>query len=120
MVTVATANGKLQIVFGLLRASAGCPVAIEAEGKRDGFSVIPTNLGEATLAAAGVVRADKGLSPAERAFRSIKTVDLEIRIKQDQALAFSPEGNFGLKTRRTPDGQSALCGRRKGGRGWRE
>lgn len=53
--------------------------AIEAEGRLDGFYVIRTNLGEATLAASDVVRAYKSLSQAERAFRSIKTVDLEIR-----------------------------------------
>ena len=53
--------------------------AIEAEGKLDGFYVIRTNLGETTLAASDVVRAYKSLSQAERAFRSIKTVDLEIR-----------------------------------------
>jgi transposase len=53
--------------------------AIEAEGRLDGFYVIRTNLGKATLAASDVVRVYKSLSQAERAFRSIKTVDLEIR-----------------------------------------
>jgi len=53
--------------------------AIEAEGKLDGFYVIRTNLDETTLAASDVVRVYKSLSQAERAFRSIKTVDLEIR-----------------------------------------
>jgi transposase len=53
--------------------------AIEAEGKLDGFYVIRTNLDQTTLAASEVVRAYKSLSQAERAFRSIKTVDLEIR-----------------------------------------
>ena len=53
--------------------------AIEAEGRLDGFYVIRTNLGEATVAASDIVRAYKNLSQAERAFRSIKTVDLEIR-----------------------------------------
>jgi hypothetical protein len=53
--------------------------AIEAESKLDGFYIIRTNLGDATLDAADVVRAYKGLRQAERAFRSIKTVDLEIR-----------------------------------------
>ncbi len=53
--------------------------AIEAESRLDGFYVIRTNLGESTLAATDVVRAYKGLCQAERAFRSIKTVDLEIR-----------------------------------------
>ena len=53
--------------------------AIEAEGKLDGFYVIRTNLGKTKLAASDVVRVYKSLSQAERAFRSIKTVDLEIR-----------------------------------------
>jgi Transposase DDE domain len=53
--------------------------AIEAEARLDGFYVIRTNLSETTLAASDVVRAYKSLSQAERAFRSIKTVDLEIR-----------------------------------------
>ena len=53
--------------------------AIEAEGRLDGFYVIRTNLDKATLATSDVVRVYKSLSQAERAFRSIKTVDLEIR-----------------------------------------
>jgi transposase len=53
--------------------------AIEAEGKLDGFYVIRTNLDKTTLATSDVVRVYKSLSQAERAFRSIKTVDLEIR-----------------------------------------
>jgi hypothetical protein len=53
--------------------------AIEAESRLDGCYVIRTNLDQATLAASDVVRAYKNLSQAERAFRSIKTVDLEIR-----------------------------------------
>ena len=52
---------------------------IEAEGKLDGFYVIRTSLGETTLSASDVVSAYKSLSQVERAFRSIKTVDLEIR-----------------------------------------
>jgi transposase len=53
--------------------------AIETEGKLDGFYVIRTNLDKTTLATSDVVRVYKSLSQAERAFRSIKTVDLEIR-----------------------------------------
>jgi len=53
--------------------------AIDPESKLDGFYVIRTNLGKTTLAASDVVQAYKRLSQAERAFRSIKTVDLEIR-----------------------------------------
>src|SRR5205085_2319840 len=51
--------------------------AIEAGSRLDGCYVIRTNLGQATLAGSDVVRAYKNLSQAERAFRSIKTVDLE-------------------------------------------
>jgi Transposase DDE domain len=61
--------------FGFVRNTQ----TIEAESRLDGFYVIRTSLGEATLAAAEVVRAYKGLCQAERAFRSLKTVDLEIR-----------------------------------------
>jgi len=53
--------------------------AIEAEGRLDGFYVIRTNLDKTTLGTSDVVRVYKSLSQAERAFRSIKTVDLEIR-----------------------------------------
>lgn len=53
--------------------------AIEAESKLDGVYVIRTNLAAADLAAPEVVRSYKGLSQAEHAFRSLKTVDLEIR-----------------------------------------
>jgi hypothetical protein len=53
--------------------------AIEAESQLDGIYVIRTNLAAAELAAPEVVRSYKGLSRAERAFRSIKTVDLEVR-----------------------------------------
>lgn len=53
--------------------------AIEAESQLDGIYVIRTNVSAAELAAPEVVRAYKGLSQAERAFRSLKTVDLEVR-----------------------------------------
>jgi hypothetical protein len=53
--------------------------AIAAEAALDGFYVIRTNLPPATLDAEGTVRAYKGLSKAERAFRSLKTVDLKVR-----------------------------------------
>jgi hypothetical protein len=53
--------------------------AIEAEGQLDGIYVIRTNLAADDFAAAEVVRSYKDLSRAERAFRSLKTVDLEIR-----------------------------------------
>ncbi|MBV8452998.1 MAG: transposase [Deltaproteobacteria bacterium] len=53
--------------------------AIEAESQLDGVYVIRTNVSAAELAAPEVVRAYKGLSQAERAFRSLKTIDLEVR-----------------------------------------
>lgn len=53
--------------------------AIEAESQLDGIYVIRTNLAADDLAASEVVRSYKDLSRAERAFRSLKTVDLEIR-----------------------------------------
>lgn len=52
---------------------------IEAESQLDGVYVIRTNVSAAELAAPEVVRAYKDLSQAERAFRSLKTVDLEVR-----------------------------------------
>jgi len=53
--------------------------AIAAEAALDGFYVIRTNLPPEALDAEGTVRAYKGLSKAERAFRSLKTVDLKVR-----------------------------------------
>jgi transposase len=53
--------------------------AIAAEAALDGFYVVRTNLPQETLDAEGTVRAYKGLSKAERAFRSLKTVDLKVR-----------------------------------------
>jgi len=52
---------------------------IEAESQLDGVYVIRTNVSAAELAAPEVVGAYKDLSQAERAFRSLKTVDLEVR-----------------------------------------
>ena len=53
--------------------------AIEAESQLDGVYVIRTNVSAAELPAPEVVRAYKDLSQAERAFRSLKTVDLAVR-----------------------------------------
>ena len=52
---------------------------IEEEAALDGFYVIRTNVPAATLGAEDSVRAYKGLSVVERAFRSMKTMDLKIR-----------------------------------------
>ena len=53
--------------------------AIAAEATLDGFYVIRTNLPAAACATEQVVLAYKGLSQVERAFRSLKTTDLDIR-----------------------------------------
>jgi hypothetical protein len=53
--------------------------AITAEAALDGFYVVRTNLQAATLDDAGTVRAYKSLAHVERAFRSLKGIDLRIR-----------------------------------------
>jgi hypothetical protein len=53
--------------------------AIAAEAALDGIYVIRTSLPAERLNAAETVRAYKGLAVAERAFRSLKTVDLKVR-----------------------------------------
>ena len=55
------------------------PDRIAAEARLDGFYVIRTNVEDKALAANDVVGAYKGLARVERAFRSLKTVDLHIR-----------------------------------------
>lgn len=52
---------------------------IDAEAALDGFYVIRTSVPEETLDAEATVRAYKGLSVVERAFRCLKTVDLKVR-----------------------------------------
>jgi transposase len=52
---------------------------IEAEAVLDGIYVLRTDLEPATLDASGTVSAYKKLATVERAFRSIKSVDLEVR-----------------------------------------
>jgi hypothetical protein len=52
---------------------------IAAEAALDGIYVIRTSVSSDTLSAEDTVRAYKGLSVVERAFRSVKTVDLKIR-----------------------------------------
>jgi hypothetical protein len=61
--------------FGFARNTA----AIAAEAALDGFYVVRTNLPAATLDDAGTVRAYKSLAQVERAFRSLKGIDLRIR-----------------------------------------
>ena len=61
--------------FGYRRDEA----SIAREAALDGLYVIRTSLAESALDAAGTVRAYKRLSAVERAFRSLKTVDLKVR-----------------------------------------
>jgi len=55
------------------------PAAIAAEAALDGIYIVRTSLPADTLSALDTVRAYKGLAVAERAFRSLKTVDLKVR-----------------------------------------
>lgn len=52
---------------------------IEAEAALDGFYVIRTNVAPAQLSDIQVVSSYKSLAQVERAFRSIKTIDLHVR-----------------------------------------
>lgn len=52
---------------------------IDAEARLDGLYVLRTNLTSKQSDAAATVRAYKGLAKVERAFRCMKTVDLDIR-----------------------------------------
>jgi hypothetical protein len=61
--------------FTYVRKSA----QIAAEVARDGIYIIRTNLAAETMDDARVVSSYKSLARVERAFRSLKTVDLEIR-----------------------------------------
>src|SRR6476620_8241332 len=61
--------------FGFARDTG----AIAAEAALDGFYVVRTNVSATTLDDAGTVRAYKSLSQVERAFRSLKGIDLRIR-----------------------------------------
>jgi transposase len=53
--------------------------AIAKEGALDGFYVLRTNVPAEAIDSVDTVRAYKSLARVERAFRSIKTIDLEIR-----------------------------------------
>ena len=61
--------------FGYLRK----PESIAAEAALDGLYVVRTSLAEGELDAEDTVRAYKRLSAVERAFRSLKTVDIKVR-----------------------------------------
>jgi hypothetical protein len=75
---------KLAKLFDITVAEDGFSFArnlvrIAAEARLDGFYVIRTSIEDTALAADRVVGAYKGLARVERAFRSLKTVDLHIR-----------------------------------------
>ena len=53
--------------------------AIAAEAALDGIYVLRTNVPAASLSAADTVRGYKSLASVERAFRSMKTIDIELR-----------------------------------------
>src|SRR4029077_17480516 len=55
------------------------PARIADEARLDGFYVIRTSVEDKALAAENVVGAYKSLARVERAFRSLKTVDLHLR-----------------------------------------
>jgi len=55
------------------------PEQIAEEAALDGFYVLRTNLAEQTLASGDIVRSYKQLAHAERAFRTLKSPELEIR-----------------------------------------
>ena len=61
--------------FGFARKTA----EVAAEAATDGLYVVRTSLPEATLGDTDTVRSYKSLSRVERAFRCIKTVDLNVR-----------------------------------------
>jgi len=53
--------------------------SVIAESSLDGIYVIRTSVSQDAMSAADTVRAYKGLSRAERAFRSLKNIDLKVR-----------------------------------------
>lgn len=52
---------------------------IARESALDGFYVVRTSVARQTLSAEDAVRAYKGLSAAERAYRTLKSIDLKVR-----------------------------------------
>ena len=76
---------KLAKLFDITVAEDGFsfarnPDRIAAEARLDGFYVIRTSVEDKALAADRVVGAYKDLAHVERAFRSLKTVDLHLRL----------------------------------------
>ena len=73
-------NGRfVDLIGGSATASWHEPESIAAEAALDGLYVVRTSLAQTRLDAEGAVRAYKRLSAVERAFRSLKTVDLKVR-----------------------------------------
>jgi transposase len=75
---------KMAKHFDLTITDTGCSFArktdaIAAEAALDGIYVVRTNLPADALDDAGTVRAYKSLAFVERAFRCLKTVDLQVR-----------------------------------------
>jgi transposase len=75
---------KLAKLFDIAVAEDGFtfarnPARIADEARLDGFYVIRTSVEDNAMAADNVVGAYKGLARVERAFRSLKTVDLHLR-----------------------------------------
>ena len=75
---------KLAKLFDITIAEDGFtfrrnPARVADEARLDGFYVIRTSVGNKALAANNVVGAYKSLARVERAFRSLKTVDLHLR-----------------------------------------
>ena len=75
---------KMAKHFDLTITDTGCSFArktdaIAAEAALDGIYVVRTSLPADTLDDAGTVRAYKSLAFVERAFRCLKTVDLQVR-----------------------------------------
>src|SRR3954464_3964989 len=67
--------GKPEVRFSFARKTT----EIAAEAATDGLYVVRTSLSEQTLSDADTVRSYKSLARVERAFRCIKTVDLNVR-----------------------------------------
>jgi transposase len=75
---------KLAKLFDIAVAEDGFTFArnhtrIAEEARLDGFYILRTSVEDTALAADDVVGAYKGLARVERAFRSLKTVDLHLR-----------------------------------------
>jgi hypothetical protein len=82
--------------------------AITKEAALDGFYVLRTSVPTGTLGTDETVLAYKSLAQVERAFRSLKTVDLEIRPVHHRLAAGSGRMSFSACS---PTTSSGTCGR---------